>query len=451
MLGWDGLGLVSFFLILYYQNPSSVSRGCFTLMINRLGDCFFLITLAFLFSSSPTFFLFSSLSLTELTTLLLTISFMTKRALYPFSSWLPEAIAAPTPISSLVHSSTLVTAGLYLIIRYSFFLYSSYPCMLFLIFSSLFTSFYAGVNTIFERDLKKLIALSTLRHLGFIGLSYSVGLPHLCFFHMLTHALFKSLLFISIGDIMMNLSHSQDIRFLSSGKILTPFSCSLMYVSLINLLGLPFMRGFFSKDLVLEIVIFSDFSFIAYFFMTLNLILTYYYTYQLFYFSFRSLKTSSFLLSCKPPFLHIFMLSLLRLLRISIGVYFQMNIYLLILSLPLPLLFKNIPIFINFIIFFCLLVFLKQPTPKGKSLTSLSSRILFLRLVSSSISGSLFKSLLFKTRKSLELGGLRSILSLSPKSLSEASSTLLPTFTFLRFKHQTLSLFFMLILFCLFI
>jgi NADH-ubiquinone oxidoreductase chain 5 len=112
--------------------------------------------------------------------------------------------APPTPISALVHSSTLVTSGLYLMIRHSYLLYSSPLFLKLLIVLRVFTSFYAGLNSIFETDFKKLIALSTLRHLDLI---------HLSFFHMLTHALFKSLLFITIGDIIINLNHSQDTRY----------------------------------------------------------------------------------------------------------------------------------------------------------------------------------------------------------------------------------------------
>jgi len=107
---------------------------------------------------------------------------------------LPIAIAAPTPISALVHSSTLVTSGLFLMIKYRYLIYSSSYLCSFLLTFSLFTSFYAGFNTVFEKDLKKLIALSTLRHLGFIGMSFSLGLLSLSFFHLLSHALFKSLL-----------------------------------------------------------------------------------------------------------------------------------------------------------------------------------------------------------------------------------------------------------------
>jgi len=154
------------------------------------------------------------------------------------------AMAAPTPISALVHSSTLVTSGLFLIIKYSYVLYSSHFLIALLLTLSIFTSFYAGMNTIFEKDFKKLIALSTLSHLGFIGMAFSLGLLHLSFFHLLTHALFKSVLFMSMGEIMINLSHSQDIRYLSQGASYTPFSCFVINVSILNLLGFPRLSGF---------------------------------------------------------------------------------------------------------------------------------------------------------------------------------------------------------------
>lgn len=257
MLGWDGLGLVSFFLIVYYQNQSSITSGLFTLLMNRVGDRFFLVTIMLFYYFYSDLFCFSS-NLTTLSTLcLLCLTFMTKSAIYPFSPWLPLAMAAPTPISALVHSSTLVTSGLYLIMRFSYLLYSSYSLMKVLLILRIFTSFYAGINAIVEKDLKKLIALSTLSHLGFIGLAFSSGLLNLAFFHILTHALFKSLLFMAIGDIIISLNHSQDIRYLSSGMAYTPFSSIIMYVSLLNLLGLPNLSGYFSKDLVLEIMNYS--------------------------------------------------------------------------------------------------------------------------------------------------------------------------------------------------
>ena len=129
---------------------------------------------------------------------------------------------------------------------------------------------YAGLNTIFEKDIKKLIALSTISHLGFIGIAFSCGLLYLAFFHLLVHALFKSVLFMSIGDIRVALSHSQDIRFLSRGGVVTSSSFFTMLISLLNLLGLPSMRGFYSKDLVLETCNFSAVSYLIISFIFLN-------------------------------------------------------------------------------------------------------------------------------------------------------------------------------------
>lgn len=155
MLGWDGLGLVSFFLIVYYQNQSSLTSGVFTLLINRLGDSFFLVTIMLFFYFHRDLTIFTSNIPNLLVLFFLIVTFITKRALYPFSPWLPLAMAAPTPISALVHSSTLVTAGLFLIMRFSYLLYRAYFLIKLLLILSLFTSFYAGMNSIFEKDLKK--------------------------------------------------------------------------------------------------------------------------------------------------------------------------------------------------------------------------------------------------------------------------------------------------------
>ena len=165
--------MVSFFLIIYYQSPVSIYSGLITLFMNRLGDGLLLVAVVLLFYTSP-----SSLFIVGLRLILsfsLLLGLCTKRALFPFSPWLPAAIAAPTPISSLVHSSTLVTAGLYLMFRFSEYFYLSSSICYFICISRVFTSFYAGLNSLVEIDLKKVVALSTLRHLGFIGLSFSLG------------------------------------------------------------------------------------------------------------------------------------------------------------------------------------------------------------------------------------------------------------------------------------
>ena len=147
---------------------------------------------------------------------LLLLTFFTKSAIFPFSPWLPAAIAAPTPISSLVHSSTLVTAGLYLIIRNYPLVSGSRFSLSALSLLGVFTSLYAGLSSTVEPDLKKVVALSTLSHLGFILLALGLGQLQLAFFHLLIHAFFKSRLFISLGAIIVSRSHYQDSRFFSS-------------------------------------------------------------------------------------------------------------------------------------------------------------------------------------------------------------------------------------------
>lgn len=404
MLGWDGLGLVSFFLIVYYQNQSSIVSGLFTLLINRLGDRFFLCSLMLIFYTYPDFTFFSSNLTSQLLSSILILTFITKRALYPFSPWLPIAIAAPTPISALVHSSTLVTSGLYLIMRFNYILYSSPEVMKVLFVVSLFTSFYAGLNTMFEVDFKKLIALSTLSHLGFIGIAFSLGLLHLRFFHLLVHALFKSLLFITIGDIIINLNHSQDARYLSSGFLYTPFSCFVISISLVNLLGLPRLRGFFSKDLVLETIRFANVSFFLEVVLYCNVIFTYYYTYKLFYYSFSTNKLNPYQLFHSVSLLHVVLICCLGLSTLVFSSFFISSVFSFVLFYPLALSVKFLPIILNSAVFLYLLLFLALPTVKSKLIASYCSSILFLRNLAITLSSNAYYAILFSTVKSTEIG-----------------------------------------------
>lgn len=407
ILGWDGLGLVSFFLIVYYQNQSSITSGIFTLLINRIGDAFFLgrIICFYYYYSDLTFFS-SNLVLSKVSLRILLLTFITKRAIYPFSPWLPLAMAAPTPISALVHSRTLVTSGLFLIMRFSYLLYSFPFLIKLLIILSIFTSFYAGLNSMYECDIKKLIALSTLSHLGFIGLRFSAGLLTLAFFHLLTHALFKSLLFITIGDIIINLSHSQDIRFLSSGVAYTPFSCIVMYVSLLNLLGIPNIRGFFSKDLVLELLNYSNASIILSFILYVNVFFTYFYTYQLYFYSFQSNKITPFFIFHFPLKIHACLLLVLGVVRVVFGKFFIILIFKFILFMPCTFALKIFPITLNLCIFLYLVVFLCFPKSVNVFVNSYLSSILYLRNIMLSFRSSVYLKSNYTLVKSFEQGFL---------------------------------------------
>ncbi len=400
ILGWDGLGFVSFLLILFYQRSSSIYSALFTILINRIGDAFYLLRLSLiLFFNSSIYLNYYSLLLLRL----MLLTFITKSALFPFSRWLPIAMAAPTPISALVHSSTLVTAGLYLIIRYSFIFYSSYKLIQLLLIVSLFTSFYAGTSVLVESDLKKVIALSTLSHLGFIGIAFSLGLSQLAFFHLLRHALFKSLLFIRIGDIIVNLIHSQDRRYISNVFVSIPYSTNLIRLRLLNLLGLPNIRGFYSKDLILEFFLLSSNSLYLYVILICNLVFTFYYTFVLLNMSHSSSKIRPYFLLFKPSYLYIFISLILALMSIFFGI-FCLNYVLSVRTVSVISLLKFFPqvLLISFLVGRIFLFQLNFIT--SKNFIILFSSILYLHLFLNTVFKKVFLIRLFYLFKSLEHG-----------------------------------------------
>jgi NADH-ubiquinone oxidoreductase chain 5 len=197
---------------------------------------------------------------------------------------LPAAIAAPTPVSALVHSSTLVTAGVYLLIRFNY-LFRNNLLRQFLLLISGLTIFISGLGANFEFDLKKVIALSTLSQLGLIIIILSIGFIKLAFFHLLTHAIFKALLFICAGSIIHNIINRQDIRMIGGLCLNIPLTSSFFNISNIALCGMPFLAGFYSKDLILEISSFSYINLFIYFIYFFSTGLTVSYSFRLVYYS----------------------------------------------------------------------------------------------------------------------------------------------------------------------
>nr|YP_010449520.1 NADH dehydrogenase subunit 5 [Anelytra obtusa]UTU96080.1 NADH dehydrogenase subunit 5 [Anelytra obtusa] len=275
LLGWDGLGLVSYCLVIYYQNVKSYNAGMLTALSNRIGDVALLMAIAWMLnfgSWNYIYYLEVAVNSDIMMVIggLVVLAAMTKSAQLPFSSWLPAAMAAPTPVSALVHSSTLVTAGVYLLIRFNCIIVTNeLGCMLLLI--SGLTMFMAGLGANFEFDLKKIIALSTLSQLGLMMSILAMGFPKLAFFHLLTHALFKALLFMCAGAIIHNMSNCQDIRFMGGLCYQMPLTSMCFHVSNLALCGMPFLAGFYSKDLILEIsslFTLNSISFFLYYFST---------------------------------------------------------------------------------------------------------------------------------------------------------------------------------------
>nr|WPV76817.1 NADH dehydrogenase subunit 5 [Phlebotomus chinensis] len=289
LLGWDGLGLVSYCLVIYFQNVKSYNAGMLTALSNRLGDVAFLLAIAWMLNyGSWNYIYYLDMMNNDLEMLiiggLIMLAAMTKSAQIPFSSWLPAAMAAPTPVSALVHSSTLVTAGVYLLIRFSNLLLSLSITKGLLLISGL-TMFMSGLGANYEFDLKKIIALSTLSQLGLMMSILSFGFMKLAFFHLLTHALFKALLFMCAGAIIHNMINNQDIRFMGCLSNLMPMTVMCMSVANLALCGMPFLAGFYSKDLILETIYFNNFNMLVFLLFIISTALTVMYSFRLIYYS----------------------------------------------------------------------------------------------------------------------------------------------------------------------
>ena len=274
LLGWDGLGLTSYLLVIYYRSPKAFNSGIITALSNRVGDALILVRIGYLsMYGNWNLYFYINKSVPLILAYLIIVAACTKSAQIPFSAWLPAAMAAPTPVSSLVHSSTLVTAGVYLIIRHNnLFFISNVSSYLMII--GIITIILASISALFEIDLKKIVALSTLRQLGVIILRLGLGAYIARFFHLLSHAFFKALLFISTGNIIHNSKDYQDLRQVGGSAKILPVTNRFTLISRIRLIGVPFMSAFFSKEIILEFLLIKNFNFFIYLIMVVGIFLT---------------------------------------------------------------------------------------------------------------------------------------------------------------------------------
>ena len=253
IIGWDGLGITRFLLVIFFHNSKSLKSGLITAFTNRLGDTFILIAIA-LISSQGDWSLIDIWEYQKTFLVFIVIASITKRAQLPFSAWLPEAMAAPTPVSALVHSSTLVTAGVFLLVRIDRTLHIFPELISFLTFIGTITAYFGRLWGITNIDPKKVVALSTIRQLGLIVAIIGVGAPNIAFFHLITHAIFKSLLFVCVGFSIDLKHHKQSFQgVLLRGK--SPFLAAGYLLSLGSLNAAPWTAGFYSKELVLEFAV----------------------------------------------------------------------------------------------------------------------------------------------------------------------------------------------------
>nr|UFQ25389.1 NADH dehydrogenase subunit 5 [Archivesica diagonalis] len=258
MIGWDFLGVISYLLVIYRMNKPSLSAGTLTFVSNRVGDACFIVGIVFLmssmafdcysmWSSSSQFIIAGAVSLGSLT----------KSAQIPFSAWLPAAMAAPTPVSTLVHSSTLVAAGVYVMLRYPDLVDEAWDLAVFV--SACSTVLVAGSSSAGEMDLKKVLALSTLSQVASMMLFLAMGAIQVAFFHMVVHSFLKALLFMAVGSIIFYSGGLQDVRLMGGLAWKAPSLYLWLVVSILSLIGLPFMAGFYSKEYMIAFLVEGNF------------------------------------------------------------------------------------------------------------------------------------------------------------------------------------------------
>lgn len=349
LLGWDGLGLVSFLLVVYYQTPRSLGAGIITLITNRIGDALIISSIAFIIHQGHwNLIYFWSSEFDLIIGLLILFAAITKSAQIPFSRWLPAAIAAPTPVSALVHSSTLVTAGVYLLVRFNYFLAYSNLALTVLLILSAATTLIAGLAAITENDIKKIIALSTLSQLGVIILRLALKAPLFTFFHLITHAIFKALLFICAGSVIHAHNNNQDLRLFGNLTQKIPFTSISIIIANISLIGMPFIAGFYSKDIIIELTIASFANTIIIVMTLFSTILTAAYSARFSYFTFFNPQNStpSNSASDSPLIPTSFAIIILSLGAILSGAILNWIIVLPLHTTPLPLSLKLSPFII---------------------------------------------------------------------------------------------------------
>nr|AJV88747.1 NADH dehydrogenase subunit 5 [Euseius nicholsi] len=294
LVGWDCLGVVSYFLVIHYYSDNSDYSGIVTLMTNRLGDVAMIFCLyLFIFYNSMDFFIMNSES--DVVVILMIFLFMcafTKSAQYPFSVWLPLAMAAPTPISALVHSSTLVTAGVYLFIRFEFMFSFQWFMLDSLLILIGLTMMVASLGALFDLDIKKIVAYSTLSQLGLMMMSVVMGDSYLSFFHILTHALFKALLFFCSGIFIHSCFDNRDIRIVLVMIEINMLVVVVFFICSLSLAGFPFLSGFYSKDLILEYVYLNNFNLFYVLLLIINTLITGIYSFRLIYYAMLMAKTN---------------------------------------------------------------------------------------------------------------------------------------------------------------
>ena len=312
-VGWEGVGLSSYLLINFWFTRIQANKAAMkALIVNRIGDfglslAMFAMFLVFktvdfstIFLTAPYFanskFIFLNMEFDKLTIIciLLFIGAVGKSAQIGLHTWLPDAMEGPTPVSALIHAATMVTAGVFLIIRCSpLFEYAPNSLMIITFIGSI-TALFAATTGLVQNDLKRVIAYSTCSQLGYMIFACGISNYSVSIFHLMNHAFFKALLFLSAGSVIHAMNDEQDMRKMGGLISLLPFTYSMMFIGSLSLMGFPFLTGFYSKDVILELA-FAKYTVsgsFAHWLGTISAFFTAFYSFRLLYLTFLNISNS---------------------------------------------------------------------------------------------------------------------------------------------------------------
>ena len=303
--GWEAVGLVSYLLIgFWHHKESAIEASLKAFLVNRVGDFGFLLGIAFVlmffgtldyaetFSQTDLIIgqtLFGGFSATTIVCLLLFLGAMGKSAQVPLHVWLPGSMEGPTPISALIHAATMVTAGIFMVSRMSPLFELSDVALTVVMVIGAVTALFMGLLGIVQNDIKRVVAYSTLSQLGYMTVALGVSAYSVAIFHLMTHAFFKALLFLAAGSVIVALHHEQDIRKMGGLRKKMPITYITSLLGTLALIGFPGFAGFYSKDMIIEAVHYSDlpFSGWAYFAVLIGVFITAFYSLRLLFLVFH--------------------------------------------------------------------------------------------------------------------------------------------------------------------
>ena len=307
--GWEAVGVVSYLLIgFWYTRPSAIFANMKAFLVNRVGDFGFVLGIAGVvyytgsldyraaFEAAPMLaaaeFALSdtwTVSAITLICILLFIGAMGKSAQVPLHVWLPDSMEGPTPISALIHAATMVTAGIFMVARFSPLFEQSEVALSFVLVIGATTALFMGFLGIVNNDIKRVVAYSTLSQLGYMTVALGASAYGAAIFHLMTHAFFKALLFLAAGSVIIGMHHEQDMRKMGGLAKVMPITAVTCWVGALALIGTPFLSGFYSKDFIIESVREADRwgATYAYWCVLIGVFVTAFYTFRMIFMTFH--------------------------------------------------------------------------------------------------------------------------------------------------------------------